>query len=98
MENQDFNTTVMTEEMPESGKATAALVLSIIGLLCCSPCSIVGLILAIIAKKAGNTSGKCTAALIISIIGLVIWVISLIVMFAGGGYATYMETITSAMG
>ena len=97
MENQDFNTTVMTEEQPESGKATAALVLSIIGLVCCSPCAIVGLILSIIAKKAGNTSGKNTAALIISIIALVIWVISLIIMFAGGGYSAYMASITSMM-
>ena len=97
MDNQDFNTTVMTEEMPENGKATASLVCGLIGLLCCSPCAIAGLILAIIAKKAGNTSGKATAGLVISIIALVIWAISLIIMFAGGGYASYMAQIQSMM-
>ena len=103
MENQDFNATVLTEEMPESGKATGALVCGIISLACCGcmPAGVVGLILAILAKKGGNTSTKCTVGMVLSIIGLALWAISLIYTLATGGINSYMQmvnSITNSMG
>ncbi|MBO4635900.1 MAG: hypothetical protein J5685_02025 [Clostridiales bacterium] len=62
----------MSGEQPEAGKATGALVCSIIGLFICGiPLGITSIILAIMAKNAGNTSTKCTVALVLGIIDIV---------------------------
>lgn len=70
------------------GAAIAGLVLGIVGvvcttILCCFywiglVCSVVGLIVTIMAKNAGNTESITKAALVLNIIGLVlsgIWII-----------------------
>ncbi|SCW36051.1 hypothetical protein SAMN02910456_00730 [Ruminococcaceae bacterium YRB3002] len=100
MENQDFNTTVMTEEMPESGKATASLVCGIVSLcLCgCMPVGVAGLILAILAKKGGNTSTKATVGMVLSIITLALWLISTIYTMTTGGIGAYTSMMSSIMG
>lgn len=59
-------------EEPEAGKAKGALICSIIGLFICGiPLGITSIILAIMAKNAGNTSTKCTVALVLGIIDIV---------------------------
>ncbi|MCL2840238.1 MAG: DUF4190 domain-containing protein [Defluviitaleaceae bacterium] len=54
-------------EQPSHGLAIASLVLGILG------GSVVAIILAVIAKKNGNTSGIATAGLVLGIIGTVGW-------------------------
>ena len=67
------------------GFAVASLVLGIVSVvLCCCTwvgivCGIVGLVLSILARKAGNTETICKAGLILSIIGLALSIILLIV-------------------
>ncbi len=61
-----------------STQATWALVTGILGVVCCGPCAVAAIILAITAKNKGNTSGKVTAGLILGIIGCVIWVFGII--------------------
>lgn len=61
-----------------NGQATAALVTGILGVVCCGPCAVAAIILAITAKNKGNQSGKATAGLILGIIGCIIWVIGII--------------------
>lgn len=67
-------------EEPGKGKAIASLVLGIVavvfwffgwGAIVSIICGIVGIILASMAKKDGNTSGIRTGGLVCSIIGLV---------------------------
>jgi len=96
MENENYNSAPVIDGQPEDGKATASLVLGIVGLLCCAPCAIVGLIMALQAKNAGNTSGKVTAGMILSIIALVLWVIMIIVNLATGG--AVLSQYTDAIG
>ncbi|USP70924.1 DUF4190 domain-containing protein [Ruminococcus sp. FMBCY1] len=58
-----------------------------IGLCCCAPCGIVGLILGINSKKAKpENNGLATAGIILSIIALVIWAILLITQIVSGAF------------
>ncbi|HAM05735.1 MAG TPA: hypothetical protein DCP72_00910 [Ruminococcaceae bacterium] len=58
-----------------------------IGLCCCAPCGIVGLILGINSKKANpENNGLATAGIILSIIALVIWAILLITQIVSGAF------------
>lgn len=79
------------------GYAVASLVLGIISVvLCCCTwvgiiCGIIGLVLAVVAKKAGNTESICKAGLILSIIGIALSVILLIISFAVAGTPAYQQ-------
>lgn len=73
-----------------SKQATAALVTGILGVLCCGPCAVAALILAIMAKNNGNTSGKATAGLVLGIIGIIFWVIGIIFNLTNPGYLQQM--------
>ena len=75
------------EDKSAKNNATASLVLGIIGLCCCAPCGIVGLILGINSKKAKpENNGLATAGIILSIIALVIWAILLITQIVSGAF------------
>ena len=75
---------------PEKGKATASLVLGIISLVLWAIFSslvfsiimlvlaIIGLVLAVQAKKAGNTSGVRKGGFVVSIIGVVLGALRLV--------------------
>ncbi len=84
---------------PGSGKALWSMICGIAGvvLCCCGPLGVAALVLAILAKKEGNTSGKATAGLVLGIILIVLWLINLVYMFGFGGYDTYMETMSQYM-
>ena len=61
---------------PESGKATGSLVCGIIGLFICGiPLGITSIILAVMAKNAGNKSTKATVGLVLGIIDIVAMII-----------------------
>ena len=81
------------------GFAVASLVLGIVSVvLCCCTwvgivCGIVGLVLSILARKAGNTETICKAGLILSIIGLALSIILLILSLALAGSPQYQELI-----
>ena len=70
--------------MNKHGYAIASLVLGILSVVfsCCYGIGfilgVVGLVLAILARKSGNKEGVCTAGIILSIIGLVIGVLMFI--------------------
>lgn len=64
---------------PADKKATQALVLSIVGLLCCGPLAILGLVFANQATAEGSTNGRAQPAKIIAIIGIVLWAVGLVV-------------------
>lgn len=81
---------------PGKNQAIASMVLGIIavvfawfgwGSIVSLVCSIVGLVLAVNAKKAGNTSGMQKAGLILSLIGIICAVIGLIICIACTGCA-----------
>lgn len=95
MENENYTNAPVIDGQPEDGKATASLVLGILGILCCGPCAIVGLIMALQAKNAGNTSGKVTAGMVLSIIGLVLWALGIIINIATGG--AYVNEIMDSL-
>ncbi|MGN1126348.1 MAG: DUF4190 domain-containing protein [Ruminococcus sp.] len=59
------------------GLAVASLVLGIVSFFCCgSICSIVGLILGIVARKKNSVNnGMATAGIVLSIIALVLWAV-----------------------
>jgi putative exporter of polyketide antibiotics len=70
---------------PEQSQATTALVLSILGLLCCGILGVVGLVLANNEKQgiaAGRrdpvNQGMAQAAFVIGIVAIALWVIGLI--------------------
>ena len=81
------------------GYAVASLVLGIVSVvLCCCTwvgiiCGIVGLVLAVVAKKAGNTESICKAGLILSIIGIVLSVVLLIFSLAFAGSPAYQQLL-----
>lgn len=77
------------------GQATASLITGILGVVCCGPCAIAALILAIVAKNKGSKSGMATAGLILGIIGILIWIIKIIIMAVN---PDYLSNITSALG
>ena len=65
---------------PGKGMATGSLVLGIVSIVFSGPgiiLGIIGLILAIIAKKKGFAGGTGTAGLILSIIGIVFGIIAI---------------------
>lgn len=74
-----------TQQAPAHGKAVASLILGIVGTVCCiiGVCGVVGLILAIMAKKEGNREGIRTVGFVLSIIASALWVIFMIMMIAG---------------
>ncbi|MCL2575905.1 MAG: hypothetical protein FWE33_05675 [Defluviitaleaceae bacterium] len=83
---------VVPYKQPGDGKATGSLVLGIISVVCCGslPFGLIGLILALSAKKDGFTGGKMTAGLVLSIIGLVFfvgWIIYYVFFFLIWGLA-----------
>lgn len=76
---------------PETSQATTALILSILGVLCCGILAVVGLIMANNEKQAiaagrrdPANQGMAQAAFVIGIVAIAIWVIGLIVNFAVG--------------
>ena len=74
-----------TQQAPAHGKAVASLILGIVGTVSCAigVCGVVGLILAIMAKKEGNNEGIRTVGFILSIIATVLWGVFMIMMIAG---------------
>lgn len=76
---------------PEKAQATTALVLSILGVLCCGILGIVGLVMANNEKQAiaagrrdPANAGMAQAAFIIGIVAIALWVVGLIVNFTVG--------------
>jgi putative exporter of polyketide antibiotics len=76
---------------PEQSQATTALVLSILGLLCCGILGVVGLVIANNEKQgiaAGRrdpaNQGMAQAAFVIGIVAIALWVLGLIANFALG--------------
>lgn len=87
---------------PNSGKATAALVLGIISLAgLCYPivgiiCGIIALVLSMLAKKDGTVNGKQKAGLILGIIGIVLSIIMIIVSAVLlANYGSLMDYVSS---
>ncbi len=76
-------------EKIKHGYAVASLVLGILSIVlgCCWQIGIVlgivGLILAIVAKKSGNTESICTAGLVLCIIGTAFGVIAMLTALLG---------------
>lgn len=73
---------------PENSQATTALVLSILGVLCCGILGVVGLVMANTEKQAiaagrrdPANQGMAQAAFIIGIVGVALWVLGLIAQF-----------------
>ena len=63
-----------------NGLAIAGFVVSLVSLLCCGACSVVGLVLSIVglvqAKKYdGNGKGMAIAGIIIGAIAIVLWIV-----------------------
>lgn len=69
-----------------AGDVNNAWICAVVGLLCCGPVSIVGIVLANRAKQAGNPNAQ--APFILSIIATALW---------GLGFAFYMIMIAVAM-
>ena len=93
MDNNNLNETtpVYTDGAVEESKglAIASLILGIVSILCGGGIfGIVGLILAIVAKKKGQ-AGPHTVGLILSIVGLVLGLIATIVVFSIYGLAIF---------
>jgi hypothetical protein len=73
----------------EHPEGTKALVISILGLLCCTPLAIWSLMISKNAKEEGSDDGKIKAAYIISIVALaflVIQVFGFLFGFVIGGF------------
>ena len=102
MENQDYAYTpeaAIDAKDPGDGKATWSMICDIAGIVlcCCGPLGVAALILAILAKKEGNTSAKATAGLVMGIILVILWLINLVYMFGFGGYDQYMDMMNQYM-
>lgn len=97
MDNDNYVNAPVIDGQPEDGKATASMICGIVGaVLCfCMPLGIASLILAIMAKKAGNTSGKATAGLILGIVILVLWAVSQVILISTGYYTNLMDQMGS---
>ena len=84
-------------ENNKHGYAVASLVLGIVSIVFCCCwyigliCGIVGLVLAIMAKKNGNTEGICKAGLVLSIIGVVLGGVFLILAIIGTSTVSYQD-------
>ncbi|MFN8077449.1 MAG: hypothetical protein U0Q15_18790 [Kineosporiaceae bacterium] len=63
---------------PADKKATQALIFSIIGLLCCIPLAVLGLVFANQAQAQGATNGRDKPAKIIAIIAIALWAVGLV--------------------
>lgn len=75
---------------PEASKATTALVLSILGILCCGPLSAVGAYMGRAEQQAirsglrdPKNQGMATAAFVVGLIGLVIWALVVLIILIG---------------
>lgn len=83
-------------EQPGRGLAIASLVLGIISIVFCMTgwvavvCGIIGLVLAHMSKKQGNTSGVRTGGFVCSLIGLIIGAIILLIAIIAIVTATSM--------
>ena len=77
----DFLNTVETPQPSgNTGLGIGALVTSILGMLCCGPCTIVAIILALVERsKYGKMSGLGKAGLIVGIIGVVLWILGVVI-------------------
>jgi hypothetical protein len=99
MDNNNLNETpVYTDGAVEESKgmAIASLILGILSILCGGGIfGIVGLILAIVAKKKGQ-AGPHTVGMILSIVGLVFGAIEVILCFAFGGL-TFIAGLMDSM-
>lgn len=94
----EAETTETTNVQPSHGMAVASLVLGILGvvfctLICCFyyvgiALSVIGLVLAVMAKKNGNDEGICKAGLILSIIGVVFGVLWIILAIVGNQFSS----------
>lgn len=100
MDNNNLNETpVYTDGAVEESKglAIASLILGILSILCGGGIfGIVGLILAIVAKKKGQ-AGPHTIGMILSIVGLVFGLIAIIVCFAFGGLSVIAGMMSSVI-
>ena len=74
-----------TAAYPEKSQATTALVLSILGVLCCGIAGIIGLVIANTEKQAiaagrrdPANAGMAQAAFVIGIVGVALWAIGLV--------------------
>lgn len=79
---------------PEKSKATMALVLSILGILCCGPLSVAAWVLAAGERKAISEGRRpregdtlAVIALVLGIIGTIFFAFSLVWVFFLGGLA-----------
>ena len=99
MDNNNLNETpVYTDGAVEESKgmAIASLILGILSILCGGGIfGIVGLILAIVAKKKGQ-AGPHTVGMILSIVGLVFGAIEVILCFSLGGL-TFLAGLMDSM-
>lgn len=82
-----------------SGMATAALVLSILGIFCCGIASIIGLILGIVelgninkGQSSEKGRGFAKAAIIIGIIAIALGVFVNIILIATGNWSFEVTT------
>lgn len=81
---------------PEGSQATTALVMAILGIVCCGPLAIVGWVMAnnelagiAAGRRNPSNEGSAKAARVVGIIGTVLWAIGIIVgagLIAGGGF------------
>lgn len=87
----DTNSYTAPAENPGNGLSIASLILGIAGIVCCiPPCSIVGLILGIVAKNKGSKSGMATAGIVLGAIGCALTVI-FIILYAIGEASFYIN-------
>lgn len=97
MDNNNLNETpVYTDDAVEESKgmAIASLILGILSILCGGGIfGIIGLILAIVAKKKGQ-AGPHTIGMILSIVGLAFGLIAIVICIAFGG----VSVLASLMG
>ena len=85
-----YQTSGTNGQPPAHGKAVASLVLGIAGLVCCSVCGLIGLILAISAKNEGNDEGIRKAGFILGIIGCALWAVGIVVAIINDSFSTWM--------
>ena len=85
-----YQTSGTNGQPPAHGKAVASLVLGIAGLVCCSVCGLIGLILAISAKNEGNDEGIRKAGFILGIIGCALWAVVIVVAIINDSFSTWM--------
>jgi len=76
-----------------AARANNALILAIVGLLCCAPLGVVGLFMGIavladvnrLRSRAPDARGKAIAAVVLGVVGVLAWVIYFVVLMANRG-------------